>query len=156
MNCRIGCLQYVVAFLVYIWAGAWQNERNDPCAQWRLCGASTQSNHSSLCALWVVKDPMLLHADSEDCSECADVQADQRLRWVCKSFCWFCHFVSFLKEEKISVTIPRKSIHSPFTWIKVNIGGFKKDKSEVLHQVDFLKLNQGRQLKVSRCLWKYL
>ena len=38
------------------------------CAQRRLrsAWASAQSDQSSLCAQWVAKDPMFLHADSED------------------------------------------------------------------------------------------
>ena len=35
-------------------------------------------SESSLCAQWVAKDPMFLHADSEDWSDWADAQAD----WV--------------------------------------------------------------------------
>ena len=51
-----------------MWAGAWQNQQNDLCTQRRpwSAQASAQSDQSSLCALWVAWDPMLLHADSED------------------------------------------------------------------------------------------
>ena len=53
------------------------------CAQRRLrsAWASAQSDQSLLCAQWVAKDPRFLHADSEDCSDWADAQADL-------SFCW--------------------------------------------------------------------
>ena len=36
------------------------------CTQHRSAWASAQSSQSSLCAQWVDKDPMFLHADSED------------------------------------------------------------------------------------------
>ena len=39
-------------------------------------------SESSLCAHWVAKVPMLLHAGSEDWSDWADAQTDQSLRWV--------------------------------------------------------------------------
>ena len=44
-----------------------------------------------LCALWIAKDPMLLHADSEDWPSWMDAQADLSLCWGQWSFCWFCH-----------------------------------------------------------------
>ena len=33
---------------------------------------------------------MFLHADSEDCTDWADAQADLCLRWAHRSFYWFC------------------------------------------------------------------
>ena len=47
-------------------------------------------SQSSLCAHWVAKVPMFLHADSEDWSDRADAQADLSLRWA------HSHFVSFV------------------------------------------------------------
>ena len=46
---------------------------NDVCAQRRLGSAwpSAHSTVSSLCALWVAKDTMLLHADSDDSDQTA-------------------------------------------------------------------------------------
>ena len=51
-----------------IWATSWQNQQNDMCAQQRLrsAWASAQSDQSLLCAQLVAKDPMFLHADSEE------------------------------------------------------------------------------------------
>ena len=46
------------------------------------------SEKSSLCAQWVTKDPMFLHADSEDW---ADSLADLSLRWAYRRFYWFSH-----------------------------------------------------------------
>ena len=54
-------------------------------------GIRTVWSESSLCTQWVAKDPSFLHADSEDWSDWADAQADLSLRWVHRSFCWFCH-----------------------------------------------------------------
>ena len=50
------------------WARAWQNQKNDVCAQQGLRSAwkSTLTDQSSLGALWVAKDPNFLHVDSED------------------------------------------------------------------------------------------
>ena len=42
-----------------------------------------------LCAQWVAKDPSFLHADSEDWSDWADVQADLSLRWAQSLFVGF-------------------------------------------------------------------
>ena len=55
---------------VKIWAVAWQNQQNDLSAQQRLesAWASAQSQQSSLCTLWVAKDPNLLQVDTEDWS----------------------------------------------------------------------------------------
>ena len=65
--------------------------------------------------LWVVKDPKLLHADSEDWSDWTDTptylslccthiirtsktdQADLSLRWAHMSFCWFCRAAAHLE-----------------------------------------------------------
>ena len=47
-------------------------------------------SESSLCAQWVAKDPVFLHADSEDWSDWADAQADLSLRWA------HTHFVGFV------------------------------------------------------------
>ena len=53
---------------------------------------SDQPEHPpSLWALWLAKDPVLLHADSKDWSDWAHAQADLSLCWAHKSFCWFCH-----------------------------------------------------------------
>ena len=51
--------------------------------------ASAQSDQSSQCAHGVAKDPMFLHADSEDSDQTG--QADLSVRWAHKSFCLFCH-----------------------------------------------------------------
>ena len=45
---------------------------------------------SRLCALWVAKEPMLLHADSEDSDQTGRMQADLSLRWRTG------HFVDFV------------------------------------------------------------
>ena len=70
---------FVMSRLNY-WSGAWQNQLNDGCTKRRLesARASTQSDH------WVAKDPMLLHADSEDWSDWADVSllGTQVILWV--------------------------------------------------------------------------
>ena len=47
-------------------------------------------SESSLCAQWVAKGHIFLHADSEDWSDWADAQADLSLRWAHMPFCWFC------------------------------------------------------------------
>ena len=49
---------------------------------------------------------MILHADSDDWSDRADVQADLSLRLGYKSFCWFCHAAAhFVFSEKHVVII---------------------------------------------------
>ena len=80
------------------WSGVWQNQQDDECTKQRLksARASTQSDHSSLCSQWVAKDPMLLHADSEDWSDWVDAQANLCLWWAHRSFCGFCHVVTQL------------------------------------------------------------
>ena len=54
---------------------------------WPVCPAKTQISlatwsESWLCAQWVAKDSVLLHANSEDWSDWVDVQADPNLRWA--------------------------------------------------------------------------
>ena len=51
------------------------------------------------CAQWVAKDPMFLHADSEDWSDWADAQADMSFRWVHRLFCCFCHPAAYLASR---------------------------------------------------------
>ena len=48
---------------------------------------------SSLCAQWVAKGPMFLHADSEDSDRTGQMhtQADRSLRWTHTHFVAFCH-----------------------------------------------------------------
>ena len=75
------------------WAKTWQKS-----TKWPVRPAKTQISLgirpvwsvSSLCALWVAKDPMIFHADSEEWSVWS-AQADLSLRWAHRSFCWFCH-----------------------------------------------------------------
>ena len=52
-------------------------------------------SESTLCTQWVAKDLNFLHADSEDWSDTADVQADQSLRWAQG------HFVGFFMRQLI-------------------------------------------------------
>ena len=67
-------------------------------AKWHVRPAKTQISlgirpvwsESSLCAQRVAKDPMFLHADSEDWSDGVDAQTDPSLRWAQT------HFVGFV------------------------------------------------------------
>ena len=81
--------------MVIIWAAAWQNQQNGVYARrtLRSTWADAQSDQSLLRALWVAKDPMLPHADSEDSNQTGRInaQADLSLCWTHRSFCWFCH-----------------------------------------------------------------
>ena len=52
---------------------------------------------SSLCTLWVAKNPRFLHADSEDSGQTA--QADLSLCWAHRSFCLCSGSIYMLKEE---------------------------------------------------------
>ena len=61
-------------------------------------------SESSLCDQWVTKDPVILHAISEDWSDWADAQADLSLRWAHMPFCWFCHVAAhFHYFQKLAV-----------------------------------------------------
>ena len=73
-------------------ATTWQNQQNDLCAQRRLrsAWASAQSDQSSLCAQWVPKDLMFLHADNEDSD-----QTGRGPGWSETSL-GTCHFVGFV------------------------------------------------------------
>ena len=66
---------------------AWTCEQSDEslrCPHEEGLGTlqSIKRAESSLCAQCVFKDPWFLHADSEDCSDWADAQADRNLRWA--------------------------------------------------------------------------
>ena len=56
LSCLVGNpedrFSHDVAHVVFVWAGAQPNQKNDLCAQWRLrsAQASTQSDQSSPCA----------------------------------------------------------------------------------------------------------
>ena len=68
------------------------------CAQRRLrsAWASPQSDQSSLCTLWVAKDPSFLHADSKDSDQTGRMP---RLIWVFAG-CTY-HFVGFVMRRLI-------------------------------------------------------
>ena len=85
----------MISFMFSMWAATWQNQQNE-CAPVKTqisLGICPVWSESSLCAQWVAKDPMFLHADSED--------SDQTGRSGCPGwsecslyahpFCWFCH-----------------------------------------------------------------
>ena len=61
-----------------------------PSETWSIC-TSLQSGQSSLGAVWLAKDPKLLHAYSKDCP---DAQADLSL---CRVLLWFCHALAHRK-----------------------------------------------------------
>ena len=59
-------------------------------------------SESSVCTIWVVKDLMLLHADSERLwSDWADAQADLNLCWAHRSFCWFCRELAQINNRPL-------------------------------------------------------
>ena len=70
------------------------------CAQQSLrsAWASPQSDQSSLCAQWVAKDIIFLHADSEDSDQTGRMP---RLTWVFAGRT--CHFVGFVTRRLISL-----------------------------------------------------
>ena len=88
------------------------SQRMTKPTKWHVRPAKTQISlgirpvwlESSLCAQWV-KVPSFLHADSEDWSDLADVQADQSLRWADMPFCWFCHALAHFLFYKQTLKI---------------------------------------------------
>ena len=63
------------------WAVAWQNQQNDSAASVDSDQPGYPPSLISLCyALWVAKDSVLLHVDSEDWSDWANAQANLSLR----------------------------------------------------------------------------
>ena len=98
-SCKVRDLYFIVFWIVYqIWATSCQNQQNDLCTQQRLrsAWASAQSDHSSLCAQWVAKDPSFLHADIEDSDHTGWMP---KLIWVFAghtSFCWFYHVAAHI------------------------------------------------------------
>ena len=94
-------------------SAAWASAQSDKsrCPDW---------SESSLCHQWVAKDPSFLHADSEDWSDWVDAQDDLSLRWVHRSFCWFCHQALILSKVKFK-TYTSESM----TWLKFRQGPTK-------------------------------
>ena len=70
----------------------------------RSAWASAQSDQSSLCTLWVAKDPNLLQVDSEDSD-----QSDLSLHLAHRSICRFCRataqLVSTMNKNYSSLSI---------------------------------------------------
>ena len=60
-----------------IWAGAWQNQHNHQCSQWRPRSARTSPSQIRFFAV---------HSEDFD-------QTGRMLCWAHRSFCWFCEFV---------------------------------------------------------------
>ena len=88
-------LLYLCPFRTSEWTAKMSRSTTKPtkymCAQRRLrsAWASAQFDRSSLCTLWLAKDPMILHADSEDSDQTGQVP---RLIWVFAGrTCHFCH-----------------------------------------------------------------
>ena len=75
-------------------AASWQNQQKGMCAQ-RTLRSAWESALSSLCAQWVAKEPIFLHADCED----ADKTGQMSLHQVHRSFCWFCHAVAVIANS---------------------------------------------------------
>ena len=97
---------------IAIWATARQNQQNDLCAQqrFRSAWAFTQSDQSSLCALWVAKDSVFLHVDSKDTDQTGWMPRLICLRWAHFSFCRFCHAVAHLWDHCWQTKIQRTSV----------------------------------------------
>ena len=79
------------------WATSWQNQQNDLCAQ----RDSDHPGHPpSLIRVFAVRSmgslgPSFASGGQRRLwSDWADAQADLSLRWVHRSFCWFCHAVA--------------------------------------------------------------
>ena len=74
------------------------------CAKRRLSSAwaSVQSDQSSLCALWVAKDPSFLHAYSKDSAQTGRMPRLISLRWAHMPFCWFRHVVAHMCPVDLS------------------------------------------------------
>ena len=79
-----------------VWAASWQNQQNGMCAQRRLRSVCPVWSESSLCTLWVAKDPSVLHADSEDSDQTGRMPL---LIWVFTGHT--CHFVGFVMRQLI-------------------------------------------------------
>ena len=75
-------------FLKHIWAASWRNQKKKTNAS---SEDSAQSDQSSLCTLWVAKDPICLHADSEDSDQ---TRRTPSLIWVFVGRT--CHFGGFV------------------------------------------------------------
>ena len=78
-------IQLTVCILFMMKPTKWHAQR-----RLRSPWASTQTDQSLLCALWIAKDPNFLQADSEDWSDWPGTQTDLSLCWVHMSFCSFC------------------------------------------------------------------
>ena len=114
--------------------------------KWHVYPAKTQISlgecpvwsESSLCTQYVVKGPMLLHANSEDWSDLVDAQADPSLRWA------HSHFIGFVKRqlqlflnrpppEVNSASLPPWFIYKVTTLVyKLTHRGYLLRKSELL------------------------
>ena len=101
---------------VKIWAPAWQNQQNDLCAQ-RKTRISLDIrpvwSESMLCTQWTAKDPMLLHADSEDSDQTGQML---RLIWVFAGHTG--HFVGFVMLWFICLFVKQYLLQS-WVWWKV-------------------------------------
>ena len=67
---------------------------NDLCTQRRLrsAWASALSDQSSLCTLWVAKDPTFFQADSKDSDQTGRICPGwSESSLVTQVICWFCH-----------------------------------------------------------------
>ena len=81
------------------WSATWQNQQCCMCAQrWlRSAWAFSQSEQSLLSAsinVWSF-------TQRRRWSDWADAQADLRLRWAHRSFCWFCHAMALCIWHKV-------------------------------------------------------
>ena len=86
--------------------------RHDKTNKMTVCPAKTQISlgicpvwsESSLCTLWVAKDPSFLNADSDvsirlgGCPGCSESSRDAH------SFCWFCHKAAYILQSLYNTT----------------------------------------------------
>ena len=91
-------------------------------------------SESSLCVLWVAKDPQFLHVHNEDWSDWADVKADLSLCWAHRSFCWFLNPEDMTTKKAIGCSITYLT-----TWyghIYVGLAAYLTNKSEMVKMIE--------------------
>ena len=111
------------------------------------------------CALtWVPKEPSLYHADSEDCSDWVDAQADLSLRWMHMPFCWFCHEAAQMFIALFAMNISALSSIMHMQAIKTSMSpvfAVRKKRAWVLSYPMSASEDSDQTRRMSRLFWVF-
>ena len=149
-------LKYSFLSTSVLTAAAWQNQQNNLCAQWRLksAWAFAQSDQNLRCAFIGSQGPNVSSCRRRKVwSDCADTQADLRLRWTHRSFCLFSHAAALndgtdlTDSNKCKWVVRRKLVFGDGerVWLKPSCSATEASNSPGIWNLTFMGIILSRK-----------